>query len=150
MVSPEYCRPLWMFPSRKSDSVENFKRPRKYLSKYCCTLVRRNSKPNFTSCLAIFQEKPSISCTLESTRCRGSVELAPGWAKKLDPPLAITETRIIGSPESAGPDPEHVAPGAVPPGALLAVHKPIELGWKLWSSGKNPSAKRFQPRRNSF
>src|SRR5258706_14358383 len=114
-------------------------------------LVRRNSKPIFKSCLFNFQEKPSMNCALESTRCLGSAEFAPGWAKKELAPDGVTETRMMGKPESAGPDPEQVGPATgILVGELLAAHKPIELGWKFWSSEKNPSAKRFQPKRISF
>src|SRR5690242_16901249 len=114
-------------------------------------LVRRNSKPIFKSCLFNFQENPSMNWTLVSTRCRGSAEFAPGWAKKELPPDGVTDTRMMGRPESAGPDPEQVGPATVGlVGELLAAHKPMELGWKFWSSGKNPSANRFQPRRISF
>src|SRR5215469_18460958 len=96
-------------------------------------LVRRNSKPNFRSCLLTFQEKLSTNWLFESTRLRGSPEVDPGWAKKLLLPLGVKETRIMGSPEEW-----HDV------GSEL-LHRPIELGSNFASWGKNPSAKRFQP-----
>src|SRR5271157_287514 len=101
-------------------------------------LVRRNSKPAFTSCFPAFQEKSSTKWLLVSTRARGSPFVVPSCEKKLVYPGGVTETRIMGRPESWGPPPEQSA-------VELAAHRPIELGWKLWSWGKKPSANRFQP-----
>src|SRR5277367_3073945 len=97
-------------------------------------LVRRNSPPNRRSCLLIFQEKLSTSWLLVSTRCRGSPEVAPGWAKKLVPPLGVADARMIGRPDE-------LQEGAV----SVTLQSPMELGSKAASCGKNPSAKRFQP-----
>src|ERR1017187_10939496 len=101
-------------------------------------LVRRNSKPTFRSCFPTFHEKSSTNCVFVSTRARGSPEVVPGWAKKLFAPVGVYETRIIGRPESCGPPFWQSA-------SELAAHSPTELGWKLWSCGKKPSANRFQP-----
>src|ERR1700752_3474727 len=98
-------------------------------------LVLRYSYPNFTSCLPIFHEKLSNACQFESTRWRGSEWFAPSWEK--------LPTSITGSPWF-----EVTAP--VQPAVLLAAQSPTLLGWKLWSCGKNPSAKRFQPSRASL
>src|SRR5690348_2286057 len=106
-------------------------RPRKYLSKYCCTDVRWKSTPNFTSCLFIFHEKLSRTWTLLSTRWRGTLLVEPSCA---NPP-----TSVMGMPESNGGAP-------LQPAVLVAAQRPIELGWKLWSPEKKPSAKRFQPK----
>src|SRR5947209_1132765 len=68
-----------------------------------------------------------MKCQFVSTRWRGTLEVAP-----------ITEklpTEILGKPKL-----NDVTP----------VSKPIELGLRVLSSGKNPSAKRFHPRRASF
>ena len=70
-----------------------------------------------------------MSWLLLSTRWRGTLLVAPSCAHP--------ETRRMGRPESAAP-PLHCA-------VVAAAHSPMELGWKLWSCGKNPSAKRFQP-----
>src|SRR5581483_1117799 len=68
-----------------------------------------------------------MKCQLASTRLRGTPLVAPICEK---PP-----TLIAGSPPSYVPTP---------------VFKPIELGLKDWSCGKNPSANRFHPKRASF
>src|SRR5262245_61316091 len=80
------------------------------------------------SCLPDFQEKLSTKCQFESTRARGTEFVAP-----------ITEklpTLIFGKPKSNG--------------FVTPVFSPIEDGSKSLSSGKNPSTKRFQPRRVSL
>src|ERR1039457_3224959 len=68
-----------------------------------------------------------IKCQLVSTRCRGTPALAPILEK---PP-----TEISGNP---------------PLKELVPVSNPIEVGLKLLSCGKNPSAKRFHPKRASL
>src|SRR5260370_33196789 len=102
-------------------------------------LVRRNSAPNLASCLFILQEKLSRSWLLVSTRRRGSPEVAPSCEKKPDAPVGVGETRMIGIPD------EWQVPNVI--GTLQS---PIVLGSKLWSWGKNPSAKRFHPYRSSL
>src|ERR1700675_1718321 len=91
----------------------NFSLPRKYLSKYCCTLVRWKSTPNFKLCLLSFQEKLSRTWLLLSKRWRGTLLVAPSCATPL--------TRIIGSPESKTPLPLHNE-------VSVAAHSPMELG----------------------
>src|SRR6266481_770919 len=98
-------------------------------------LVRRNSYPNFRLCLESFHEMLSMKCQFVSTRCRGTEDVAPSWA--------IPLTLMMGRPESDAPDPVHAV-------VEFAAQSPMLLGGKRWSSGKNPSAKRFQPRRVSF
>src|SRR5215472_10409561 len=97
-------------------------------------LVRRNSPPNFMSCLLSFQLKPSMTWLLVSTRLRGSAEFAPGCAKNAVLPVGVGDRRMIGNPEERQE--------ALPVGTLQS---PIVLGSKSWSCEKNPSAKRFQP-----
>src|SRR5438270_9609515 len=71
-----------------------------------------------------------MKCQFESTRERGTEVVAPITEKA---PLA---TLIFGKPKSKG--------------EVTPVSNPMEAGLNVWSSGKNPSAKRFQPRRASF
>src|SRR5205085_2767094 len=69
-----------------------------------------------------------MKCQFESTRERGTELVAP-----------ITEnplTDIFGRPKSNG--------------LVTPVSRPIELGSKALSWGKNPSTKRFHPRRAAF
>src|ERR1700691_1661474 len=94
-------------------------------------LVRRNSNPNFRSCLFSFQEKPSMNWLLLSTRCRGSDEDAPSCEK--------LPTVMIGRPELTHE-------GVV----AATLQSPIVLGSNAWSCGKNPSANRFHPYRISL
>src|SRR6516162_8103518 len=68
-----------------------------------------------------------MKCQFVSTRCRGIEAVAP--MTENDP------TEMWGSPPLYGVTP---------------VSKPIDAGLKLWSSGKNPSTKRFQPSRASL
>src|SRR5579863_29350 len=68
-----------------------------------------------------------MKCQFVSTRSLGTLAVAPGFAKPVTP--------INGKP---------------PLNALTPVSRPIELGRKLWSCGKKPSANRFQPSRASF
>src|SRR5580692_1666545 len=98
-------------------------------------VVRRYSYPNLTSCFPIFHEKLSSACQLESTRCRGSEWFAPSCEKGL--------TTITGSPWLEVTAPVQLA-------VVVAAQSPTLLGSKLWSCGKKPSAKRFQPRRASL
>src|SRR5580692_7326714 len=87
------------------------------------------------SCFPTFHEKLSSACQFESTRCRGSEWFAPSCEKPL--------TSITGNPWF-----EVTVP--VQPATLVAAQSPTLLGSKLWSCGKNTSAKRFQPSRASF
>ena len=111
----EYWKPLDTSPARKLATSSNFNLPRKYLLNECCTLVRRYSKPNFTSCLLIFQEKLSSAWLLESNLWRGTLLVEPSWATPL--------TRTIGMPESEGPPLHRVV--------VVAAQRPIELGLKF-------------------
>src|SRR5271165_3976027 len=97
-------------------------------------LVRRNSAPNFTSCLLSFQEKLSRSWLLVSTRWRGSPEVAPSCEKNPDPPVGVGATKTIGNP-----DEWKLAK------VMGTSQSPKELGSTFRSWGKNPSAKRFHP-----
>ena len=58
--------------------------------------------------------------------------------KKLLAPLGVTETRMMGRPESSKPEPWQIC-------GITGAQRPMELGWKDWSRAKKPSEKRFQP-----
>src|SRR5262252_8027204 len=84
-----------------------------------------------------------------STRERGSPDVVPSCEKKLLAPLGVTDTRTIGKPESCNPPVVGQMLGS-PPGICPCAQSPMEVGWKLRSCGKNPSANRFQPYRSSL
>ena len=69
-----------------------------------------------------------MKCQFASTRFRGTPLVAPICEK--------LPTLMAGNPPSYGPP--------------TPVFKPMDDGLKLWSSGKKPSAKRFQPNRASL
>src|ERR1700693_3617727 len=124
---------------RADGKLLNRSLPRENLSKRCSMLVRWNSPPNLTSCLLIFQDRLSINWLLVSTRCRGSPEVAPNCEKNPAPPVAFGARIMMGRPlESQVPN------------DAGTLQNPMLLGLKLLSCGKKPSAKRFQPYRNSF
>ena len=138
MELPKYWKPLSTLSGKEvlqgvgaqECRRSNFSLPRKYLSKYCWTVVRWKSNADLHVVLVDLPgeivEHLVIAVEAVARDAAGCAELSE-TADENDRHPGIEWRRTTAKR------------------SLVAAHKPIELGWKFWSAGKNPSAKRFHP-----